>query len=422
MKVVVAHPGKQHSYRSAVALQNSGMLLKYLSTTYQKRGSITKLITDFLPEKAKKKAQSHHEKDLNDESVGIFCEGMSLLSLLLKRLGVNKRIIRSIEMWKIDRFGVKVAKYAVRNNADAVVMWDTTSVACFEYLDKHAPNIIRILDCSTANRLFLKSIYEEDMKRNAHNYFYKNVPFLWEDESQRMYAREIEMADYFIGASEFVEKSYLYSQVEEDRIRKVPYGVDIDKYHYQERMPVQQPLKLLFVGGVNEQKGIHYLLKAIGMFSDGDVELDLVGAYDKNSCIFETASQMNNVTLSGFVTQDVIFEKYANADVYVFATLGEGMTMSGLEAMSTGLPMICSDNAGYNDVIVNGVNGYIFKTGDVMDLADKIKLVMKNKDSLKAMSKNARKTAESYTWNIYYENYAKTVSDLIGKGSPWRVR
>lgn len=124
---------------------------------------------------------------------------------------------------------------------------------------------------------------------------------------------------------------------------------------------------------------------------------------------------MKNVSLAGFVTRDQIVKKYHDADVYVFPTLGEGMTMSGLEAMSTGLPMICSDNAGYNRVIQDGLNGFVFKTGDIDELYHVISRCRENREHLIIMGQEASKTAKRYTWDAYYDNYVNTICAILSQ-------
>ena len=194
MKVLVAHPGKQHSYRTAVAMQQGDMLFKYITTTYQKKGSITRLITRFLPEQTRKKAESHYESALDDDKVLLFDEGLALLSLFLEKIKFSPKILRKFNLFRIDHFSKKVAEYAIKNNVDAVIMWDTTSVECFKMLKSKAPHIKRILDCSTANRLYLATIYDEDMAKYHHECFKRDIPFLWDEACKKMYLEEIQFS------------------------------------------------------------------------------------------------------------------------------------------------------------------------------------------------------------------------------------
>ena len=63
-----------------------------------------------------------------------------------------------------DSFGKEVAKLAIKNNVDAVIMYDTNANQCWKILKEKAPHIKRILDVTIGNRLYLEKIYREDEK------------------------------------------------------------------------------------------------------------------------------------------------------------------------------------------------------------------------------------------------------------------
>lgn len=52
-------------------------------------------------------------------------------------------------------------------------------------------------------------------------------------------------------------------------------------------------------------------------------------------------------------------KKYNDADVFVFPSLADGMGLVALEAMASGLPVICTENCGCKDMIDEGKNGYV---------------------------------------------------------------
>jgi glycosyltransferase involved in cell wall biosynthesis len=65
-----------------------------------------------------------------------------------------------------------------------------------------------------------------------------------------------------------------------------------------------------------------------------------------------------------------------------------------MEALACGLPCLVSDIPGNREWIEDGVNGWLFRDGDVNDLADKILYAIKNRDTFETIGKTARKTAE----------------------------
>jgi glycosyltransferase involved in cell wall biosynthesis len=65
-----------------------------------------------------------------------------------------------------------------------------------------------------------------------------------------------------------------------------------------------------------------------------------------------------------------------------------------MEALASGLPCLVSDIPGNREWIQEGVNGWLFRDGDVNDLAGKILDAIKNRQSLLQISEAARQTAE----------------------------
>ncbi len=68
------------------------------------------------------------------------------------------------------------------------------------------------------------------------------------------------------------------------------------------------------------------------------------------------------------------------ADIYVIPSLFEGTSLSLLEAMFNGLPIIGSDARGINSMIVAGKNGVLFETGNATDLHTKVKTMLEHID------------------------------------------
>ena len=165
MKVLVAHPAQQHSYRLATALKKVGMLDKYATTVYYKPGSLTALVAKLLKGKFKTKAEERHCEALSNDEVIQFCEGEGLIKLVALNTPYFKGKYNQIKYHTADRFARKVARYAIRHKVDAVVTYDDSSPILFEILKDKAPNILRIMDMSSANLLYLREIYEDDTKK-----------------------------------------------------------------------------------------------------------------------------------------------------------------------------------------------------------------------------------------------------------------
>lgn len=414
-KIIVAHPGKQHSFKLASALKKNNMLFKYVTTVYDKDNSILmKIIKKILTKENKARANTRKNKDLLEEDVIQFGETRGLIEIFLARYDKSKKIYNWWQKKTTDFFGEKVAKLAIQNNVDAVILYDTNAKKCFEILEKEAPNILRIMDVSAVNRLYMKKIYEEDMKRFPlfAEKLKRERLFLWNKENCERLKIELEKTQFFLAPSQFVKKSLLYSGVKENQIAICPYGSNFNSIPKKEYNIKKDKLKAIYVGNVTAMKGVHYLLKAILEIPKEKIELIVVGSYDNSSHVFD--KYLNRVQFTGKVLHKKVKNLLSQADIFIFPSLGDGMGLSVLEAMSCGLCCIVTRNAGASDAIVDGVNGFVVDAQNEEVLKEKILWLYENKNVLSQIGKEAIKSIEKYTWDNYESNVAKILRKKFG--------
>jgi glycosyltransferase involved in cell wall biosynthesis len=125
---------------------------------------------------------------------------------------------------------------------------------------------------------------------------------------------------------------------------------------------------------------------------------------------------MERVHFGGQVGQRDLPRWYHMADVYISPSHVDGSSVTLMEAMASGLPCLVSDIAGNREWIEDGVNGWLFRDGDVDDLAGKILHAIKKKREFRRIGELARKTAEERAdWKKNFgkllEAYEKVKSD-----------
>lgn len=392
MKILLAHPGKQHSFETAKALKNAGVLYKYITTVYDKPSSFTNRFKSLLKGKNLKKANTRRCQYLDDSEIVQFYELWGLLVLLISKISFLQKLYFHLNVALSNRFADKVAKYAIKNNVDAIIVYDGISRKGLKLIKQNAPQIITIMDVSISLRPFMKANFEDDMKLYNHRGFYKEEKYLWNSKYDKVIREELKYVDYFFAPSKIVEKSLLYCGVKKEKICIVPYGVDIDKFDYiPKSLNLNNPLQLIYVGQITYRKGLHHLLKIVSEYNIDEVKIILVGAYDHNSSIVRQYQYKDNIEFVGFVTRDVLATQYQNSDLFVFPTLGEGYGMVVLEALSTGTPVLISNLAGGNDAIENYRNGLVYEATSEQSLKESIKWFVEHREALIEMSHHARK-------------------------------
>lgn len=419
MRVLVAHPAQQHSYRLATALKKAGVLGGYATTVYNAESSLTRSATKVLPSRWRAKAEARVCEALDPSEVSQFSEAGGLAVLFFHNIRPMRRWYWRVKRKVEDRFAMEVARFAVEGRFDAVVSYDGTSPLLFETLRKEAPRVVRILDMSAANALYLRSVYERDfeIKPAFAEKLRGEWKRVWDPVDMSRTERELAATDFFLCGSEFVKRSLGLSGVEPARCAVCHYGVDTDQFSFRSRAAVDdnRPLTFIYVGGTNEVKGIAYLLDAFEAVDPRRARLMVVGQNNLKPEVVERYA--GKVEFVGPVPHDAISEKLALSDVMLFPSLGDGFPLSIMEALSCGVPVVCSDNTGAADVILDGENGFVIPSQDQGALDRAIDWFCSNRGRIPAMARRARETAEACTWDRYGQVVAAAVADFISLGA-----
>lgn len=414
MKVIVAHPQQQHSYRLATALKRSGDLAAYCTTVYHRPGSLTALLAHFLPSAWKRKAVSRSCDELNDDEVYQFCEFYGLIVLFCLNIPRFRKFYDRVRRETEDRFARKVARLARDMHADAVVGYDGVSAHLFEEVKRLSPATVCIADMSAANALYLKDVYERDvLKQPAYSDSLKRWNRIWDPIDIERTKLELSFVDRFLCGSRFVQNSLVYSGISQDRCCICPYGVDTEQFPYRLRTvkDAEAPLSFVYLGQVSEHKGIAYLIDAFTRIRPEEASLLCVGEIGISERI--VSSLPANIVLAGRMPHEEISSVLLESDVMLFPSLGDGFPLSLMEGMASGLPCVCTENTGTADCIRDGLNGFIIPVQDSGAMFDKIKWFILHRDQIPAMAAEARNTVLNHTWSTYYECASKLIEMMV---------
>ena len=423
MKVIVAHPQQQHSYRLATALKRRGELGAYATTVYMKPGNLTNLVSKVLPPFWKKKATGRHCNELEDSDVLQFDEARGLVVLLCHNIPFARSHYDSMRRATEDAFAEKVARLAAREGADAVVGYDGCSAALFERVGELSPETVRIADMSAANALYLRSIYERDAAlKPSYAASLKGWNRIWDPVDVARTKRELAATDAFLCGSEFVVDSLAYSDIRRDFCEVCGYGVDAAAFPCQARVKkrIDESLTFVYLGQVSEHKGVAWLFEAFRGIEPSRARLLCVGSVNLPESI--TSQLPSNIELRGMVQHDDVSEILLSADVMLFPSLGDGFSLSLMEGLASGLPVVCTENTGAADCVSEGENGFVVPVQDAVALRSRIEWFLSNRAAIPRMARAARDSVSAYTWEAYYENAANAVEKLVEKVRNERVQ
>lgn len=174
---------------------------------------------------------------------------------------------------------------------------------------------------------------------------------------------------------------------------------------------------ILYVGRLIEQKGVSDLLMAFQMISGKQPEWGLLlvgsGEQEKEYRDHCRIKEIKNVFFTGFIHQEDIPVYYAISDCLVLPTHSDPWGLVLNEAMASGLPVICSNVAGAAcDLVRPGENGYIFKKGDVNQLAAYISDILSDDKKRTVMGKKSLDIIKDYSPAGAARGFIRAIGEL----------
>ena len=222
----------------------------------------------------------------------------------------------------------------------------------------------------------------------------------WAPGHEERLDEEIELADAILLGSTYAADTFAAQGVPRDKLRVIPYGVDLDTFRpaATPRAPEPGRLRAIFVGQLTQRKGLSYLLRAWETFRRPGADLTLVGmAIGDPAALAPWAGQFTNIPHR---TRPELAQLYQRSDVFVFPTLVEGMPLVVLEAMACGLPVIVTPN-GPSDVVRDGIDGFIVPPRDPEAIVRRLEQLHRDPALRLEMGRQAAARAAEFSWNTY---------------------
>lgn len=247
-------------------------------------------------------------------------------------------------------------------------------------------------------------------------------------------------ADRIIAATtaEFAQLLWLY-QADVSKISIIPPGVDVGRFY---PIPADEAKEyigippcgrmLLFVGRIEPLKGLDVLIEAIGIMHKKDVLKEnpfclaiIGGDTDESSdqanqemarikSLSEHYGLDDLVTFLGRRSQDSLPYYYSAAEAVVVPSQYESFGMVALEAMACGIPVVASQVGGLAYLVQDGVTGYTVPVDEPEALANRLTLLLQDRELRNRMGQQAVKVAQDYAWDKIADRLMPIYAGLLG--------
>lgn len=398
---IVVHPtGNQNSREVVRGLVSSGFDVEFVTAI--STGFLDNI--ELMPGKIKSEISRRSFSDLNvNVRSGAFL--LEAFRLLLK----NKIKI------SVDSVYVKTDKYCAEiirkksNNINFIYAYEDGALESFQEAKKHG----------------IKCIYELpigywEAHRKTNKVEFETNP-LWgrtwkaindsEDKLNRK-KRELLLADEIIVASSFTKKTIKesFGCFLDTKIHVIPYGFPSKNINERTEFYNQNnELKILYVGGLNQRKGISYLVEAyIELLKKNlNINLSYIGS---GECIDMMKNLMPSAKYLGTMPHSQVLKEMSKHDVLIFPSLFEGFGMVLSEAMSCGMVVISTERTALPDISDEN-SAIIINACSSDDIFNAVDRLLKNPSLAEYYGRNAQNVARNYTW----ENYGKKISHVVKK-------
>jgi glycosyltransferase involved in cell wall biosynthesis len=230
-------------------------------------------------------------------------------------------------------------------------------------------------------------------------------------------ALQLSKVERFISPSLYLSSTYAKAGIPSDKISVISYGVNVKRFSQVVKVSAEEPIRFTFIGYLGVHKGVHILIEAMDLLLKKGylgnlctINIIGVGIMADDLAKFVTNNQIESaVKLWGKIAHTQIETVYRCTDVLVTPSIWpENEPVTILEAMAAGIPVLASAIGGNLQLVEDGVNGYLFESGNSVLLAEKMIEMALDRNLIKLMG---RKAYEKMAENTL-DNYVRRISEV----------
>jgi colanic acid/amylovoran biosynthesis glycosyltransferase len=212
---------------------------------------------------------------------------------------------------------------------------------------------------------------------------------LWQEEYGKL-------GGMLLPISEHWAESLVNFGANKSNIEVVHMGVDVDTFSFSDK-ELSSPLQVLSVARATEKKGLKFAIDAI-LNSELDVHLTLIGdgkLLPSLKMLVNKHSNKSRVTFLGACLPERVSSELKKTDLFLLPSVQdsmgdkEGIPVSLMEAMASGVVVLSTIHSGIPELIDDGVSGFLVPERDALAIQAKMKEIIKN-PSLSLIRENAR--------------------------------
>lgn len=196
----------------------------------------------------------------------------------------------------------------------------------------------------------------------------------------------------------------------------IPNGVDLERFKPVETDDKSDTLRLLTVGRLSVTKRVEILIEAVEILHKEDCKVlfRIVGGGQMLQKLKQIALEKDLgdiIELTGRIDAEDMPQVYRQSDIFISASMQEGMSNAMLEAMASGLPIITTRCEGTEELIAD--NGIVVEYANPEEIAGAVRKIADDRQTYKKMTVAARRQAQKFTWNKVASKYIELYHKIL---------
>lgn len=412
-KIILSHPLGNQNVRAALkGFNDAGQLAAFNTSIACYPGTVLNSLSNLKPLHEIKKRSF----DASLKAITHVSPGKEAGRLLSSKLGFRSLIKHETGIFSIDEVCHDIDRFTAKMlsknklNANAVYAYEDCALDTFKVARSKAIPAIYDLPIGywRAARRLMQNEVDERPEWASTMVGFKDSPKKLQRKDD-----EISLANHIFVASSFTAKTLLDYPGTLPKISVIPYGFP-PVFNAKEYSNTNKPLKVLFVGGLSQRKGIANLFEAVNYLGPKNIELTVVGRKSTSECApLEIGLAKCNYIPS--LSHKEILALMRTQDVFVFPSLFEGFGLVITEAMSQGLPVITTDRTIGPDIINDSENGWIINAGSTESLISSLDAILADRSLIKKCGLASIETASLRSWDNYGLELTQNVNRILSE-------
>ena len=221
-------------------------------------------------------------------------------------------------------------------------------------------------------------------------------------------ARVIAVSDY---SKKMALKSYNVP------IDVIPNGIDYEKIR-NPHVSIHETPEIVFAGRFVPQKNLLQIINTLSKIKDLNWHATLIGDGQDKEKIVNAAAESglsDRISFPGWKTPEEVIEIFHESDILFMPSLTEGLPVTGIQGMASGLALILSNAGGNPEIINEGKNGFIHAPEDTEEFANDIRNLLTDPEKLLLMRRESLSLAAQFDIKKTAADYLNVFSEVLAK-------